>query len=798
MKHPLFLLLLANLLASPANHGAATDRELELIAVLESAAGAVEKCSACQQLRTWGTARAVAALAAQLAEDRVGHAARYALEGLPYPEAGAALRTALDHTTGFARAGIIDSLGWRGDEEAVPLLAPLLGDRDVTLATAAATALGRIGGPDAVTTLFGVADDAPAEVRSAALEGLLQCAERLAAAGDAGGSRQLYERMTDRVQSEALHIAVWRGLILSHEPLSAQRSQEVLDVLAEPDHVLHDAALQVLRAVESPSLLQAGWRAWDTLPADAQLALLDAQLRLGINATTAIRTARTSPYTEVRVAAWEGLADSDDLSAIPLLAQAAARGETPERAAAAETLTRLRGTEVTAAFGAAIDRAEALEQAVLLQALGARGDTGAAPLLLRYTGDRQRTVRNTALASLRELAAPETLMPLLEVAADSASSAESEPVLQALYAVCRAEPDKAQLTRNVLAVMDRVPPDRRRHLLPLLAELATPPALDAAESAAGSGDIETAKEALRVLAQWPNAGPAPRLLELAQSNADPTLHALALRGAITVAAFEQDPARRLAWLRSALNIARRTEEKKQALGQIGRTPLPEALDLALSQLGEAAWADEAGLAALNVVEGLAASDPQLADRVAEEVLAASDAPEVVRRAWALRAKPQPDGPRIRSWLLSGPYRRAGVTGAQAVFDLVFPPEQTGEAVDWLPLPAGDQVNLAARFPGQDNCVAYLKTRIIAPEATSGAILLGSDDGVKVWLNGEVVHSNNVDRGEVADQDVAPIRLRQGNNELLLKISQGGGGWSVSARIVGPDGMPISGLQDQAR
>ena len=74
--------------------------------------------------------------------------------------------------------------------------------------------------------------------------------------------------------------------------------------------------------------------------------------------------------------------------------------------------------------------------------------------------------------------------------------------------------------------------------------------------------------------------------------------------------------------------------------------------------------------------------------------------------------------------------------------------------------------------------------------------IGSDDGVKAWLNGKVVHSNNVDRGEVTDQDTAPITLKQGTNELLLKITQGGGGWSACARIVGKDFKPIPGLEAQ--
>src|ERR1041384_1092196 len=71
------------------------DEEQDLIATLQSTAGAPQKCTACQRLRVIGTPKAVPALAALLGEERTAHAARYALEGMPCPEAIVALREAL-------------------------------------------------------------------------------------------------------------------------------------------------------------------------------------------------------------------------------------------------------------------------------------------------------------------------------------------------------------------------------------------------------------------------------------------------------------------------------------------------------------------------------------------------------------------------------------------------------------------------------------------------------------------------------------------------------------------------------
>ena len=115
-------------------------------------------------------------------------------------------------------------------------------------------------------------------------------------------------------------------------------------------------------------------------------------------------------------------------------------------------------------------------------------------------------------------------------------------------------------------------------------------------------------------------------------------------------------------------------------------------------------------------------------------------------------------------------------------------------MQWRSVPPGDAVELSGLFPNKSSCVAYLKTQIIAPQDCDAQLLLGSDDGVKAWLNGAVVHSNNTDRFAVPDQDRAPIKLKKGPNLLLLKITQGGGGWLACARVVSRDGAPIPGLR----
>lgn len=785
-------LLIASVLALTVC-GARADEEQDLITILESNAPAVQKCDACQQLRLVGTAKAVPALAALLTQERTAHAARYALEGLPYPQAVAALREALGKTSGPIKAGLIDSLGWRRDTASVSLLRKALLDSDPTVASAAASALGRIGGKKAIAALAGGREKVAPAVRPVLLDGLSRCADELLVGGKAKAAAALYRSVFSPSSPERIRIAAWRGLVMAD---AGGRAELVSKAIAGQEGPLHVAALQVLRELKDASVVEACLRQWPALPADAQLAVLDARLKLGGDVLPCVHTAARSPHLAVRIAAWQALADLDDPAAVPALAKAAACGETAERNVARETLARLHGAGMREALLGQLGRAEAPEKVELLRALGDRGDSAAAAVLLQNAEAQSGAVRLAALEALRKIAVPDTAGPLLKLAAKSEAEADGEPVLEALYAVCQASPDKEQATRTVLAGMKGLRPEKCRLVMPVLAVLGTPAALEAAQAATRQPDDESVKEAVRVLAQWPNAAPAAGLLELGRDATDPVVQILALRGCISVAGQEPDLGKRLGLLRQAMAAAKRPDEKRQALGQLGQVPTVEALQAALSYLADAELANEAGLAAVTIAGKLAASHPEQAREAAAKVLAQCKTPDIIERAWAIGRKHLRKAAFIQDWLVCGPYSKPGVSGAQRVFGVVFPPEEPGAKVSWKPLPRGTVADLADFFPGQVNCAAYLKTEVISPLACDAALLLGSDDGVKAWLNGAVVYSGNVDRGLVADQDMAPVRLKKGANELLLKITQGGGGWGACARIIGMDGQFIKGLKTQ--
>ncbi|PIE23134.1 MAG: hypothetical protein CSA62_08840 [Planctomycetota bacterium] len=71
--------------------------------------------------------------------------------------------------------------------------------------------------------------------------------------------------------------------------------------------------------------------------------------------------------------------------------------------------------------------------------------------------------------------------------------------------------------------------------------------------------------------------------------------------------------------------------------------------------------------------------------------------------------------------------------------------------------------------------------------------VGSDDGIRIWLEGEEILLRKIKRMATFDQDEVLIRLKKGENRLLFKVVNVDGGSALYARLTGTDGLPARGL-----
>ena len=97
-----------------------------------------------------------------------------------------------------------------------------------------------------------------------------------------------------------------------------------------------------------------------------------------------------------------------------------------------------------------------------------------------------------------------------------------------------------------------------------------------------------------------------------------------------------------------------------------------------------------------------------------------------------------------------------------LFNTAYPPEKNDRSVRWrtMPLAANKDRPWMLTFDAVEglkggNRVVYLRTNVYSPFNQPARLEMGSDDGIKVWINGQVVHSNNVLRPAPVARRVPP-------------------------------------------
>jgi hypothetical protein len=106
----------------------------------------------------------------------------------------------------------------------------------------------------------------------------------------------------------------------------------------------------------------------------------------------------------------------------------------------------------------------------------------------------------------------------------------------------------------------------------------------------------------------------------------------------------------------------------------------------------------------------------------------------------------------------------------------------GKVLTWQKVLSQDGfVQMQSGIP-KDYTVGYAWTEFEMADEADALLGLGSDDGVKIWLNGELVHDRWIRRPSRVDEDILPLHLKKGANRLLIKIQNATIDWSFIYRL----------------
>ncbi|MCK4641912.1 MAG: alpha-mannosidase, partial [Candidatus Marinimicrobia bacterium] len=158
---------------------------------------------------------------------------------------------------------------------------------------------------------------------------------------------------------------------------------------------------------------------------------------------------------------------------------------------------------------------------------------------------------------------------------------------------------------------------------------------------------------------------------------------------------------------------------------------------------------------------------------------------------------QQEGKLIDNWLVLGSFKCDTIHQALDIKFLenephIFPDKGKADIASgytWRLYPVDKKgiLNfLELELTHSEHCVAYAAIYIYSPTEKKIKLLVGSDDGIAMWINGTQIHKNVVWRGIHRGQDVVTARLSAGWNRLLAKVFNAGGGFGLAGEIIEHD------------
>ncbi len=602
----------------------AAEKQKKLIAVLESKdAPPQDKAITCKRLALCGDKDAVPALVPLLSDEKLAAWARIALEAIPDPAVDESLLAATSKLQGRLLVGVINSIGVRRSPNAVDTLANLLNAKgsDAEVAAAAAVALGSIGDTKAAGILEKIlaVESLPMPLRSAVAEGCILCAERSLKAGNAAEAVKLYDAVRRAAVPKQRMLEATRGAILARK---ADGLPLLLEQLRSNEPARFELGLRVAREFPGSEATAVLVAELDRMTPERQALMVLALTDRGDRPPLAVvaKTAAKGPKP-VRIAAMQVLQRQGDGSCVPVLLAAAAEADAELSDAAAAALAEMPGKDVNADLAARLPKAEGKTRLVLIELVGQRRIAAAVPLLLAAADDADAKVRSAALKSLGDTIDFASLPSLVERLVKAKTPEDMAVVAEALKAASGRMPDREACAEKLAEAMPRASAQAKCKLLESLGATGGPKALAAIAEASKDANADVQGAAIQQLGAWMTPDAAPALLELAKNSANDKLKVRALRGYLRIARQFVMPAEtRLAMFNTAMEIARRDEEKRIALDVLTRIPSKETLALATARLSDPKLRDAAADAAVKIAAKLVAAEPKAAAEAMQKVL----------------------------------------------------------------------------------------------------------------------------------------------------------------------------------
>lgn len=706
---------------------------------------------------------------------------------------------------------IVHTLSAKGDERRSSAVRALIKainfDLPVEAKRLATELLGYCGNDDAAIALANLLDD------EALQEDARRALERIP--GDA----------SVKVLMDALPKAKGRfkaGLINS---LGMKRATIAIDAIADAlkdeDEAVRIAAIEALGripSVRSEPLLKTAL-AKSKSDRERRIAI-DSYLRLadGLVAAGETKTAseiylwayRDSGDVTARRGALIGLPKALGAQAVGILVEALKSEDTQLRLIAMSSLVELQGAEITQALCNELKAADGEVRVLLIRLLGRRGDKAATESLIELLKVDDEALQIAIANALSQLKDERAIQPLVQLCMRGGNIASAASMALSVMT------ETKMAAEAILQALPNAKGDAKAQLLIALGYHKTDESTKALIEAAKDPEEGIAIAALRALSVQRPIEAVPMLEELSEKGTN-AIKRSALTAYIRIADSlrKQDETKALEMYHRAALIAIHDDERRMALSGIAAIGDPKSLTIVeqlekyggLSQQCAEAYAaiadtmavkrfPDVEVAAVYKRALLLARDRRLIEDIADKMRSLGLAPGDVASERGY----------ITRWWFLGPikgreeWRNADAFDVTQV-DISKPIKVEDRTMRWRygrtddPTGHADLEQLVSR---QNFVCAYMFTEFELDQPIEATMLIGSDDDIFVWLNGELVHKYVGDRGWNPDQDKIKVNLKAGVNRILLKVLNGRAQWAASVRFMNVDGNPINIDENIAR
>jgi HEAT repeat protein len=577
------------------------EEEQPLIDLLKSDAPKADKAITCKKLAVWGSGKSVQALAALLPDPELSSWARIALEVIPDPSADEALRDAMGKLEGRVLIGVINSIGFRRDADAVDQLTEHMLGSDADVAGAAAAALGRIGSERATAALERALGNVPDAVRSDVAEGCILCAERLLAAGKTEAAAKLYDKVRATELPKQRIVEATRGAVLA-------RGRDGIPMLVEQlqsgDEAMVSVGLMTARELSGPGVSKQLVATLAEVAPDLQPLLILALADRGdAEVMPAMLEAAQRGPTAVRIAAIEVLKRVGDASCVPLLLGLVADDDEDVAAAAKSTLAALPSDGVNPALVERLTSAQGAQRLALIELVGLRRMDAVAPLL-EAVDDDDANIRAAALLALGEVAKLDDVSVLITRVVEPPIAEDVPVAVKALKAACVRMPQREECAAKLADALAQASASAKQAILDILKDMGGNKALETMARMAQSEDAQMQDTATRFLGEWMSLDAGPVLLELAK-DPNSSYRVRALRGYLRLPrqfGTQMSDQQRVEMCGNAWEAAERDAERELVLEVIERYPSLGMLRLAVEAAKNAAFKEKATAVAISIAQ----------------------------------------------------------------------------------------------------------------------------------------------------------------------------------------------------